>query len=169
MDGFIKLLICFSSFIPTFSFLFFPPFFWCVRSIFSRVCFLSLTFRTDCCERFTTIRRIFFSYVFRFLLFARQFSPFHLGMKETIPRATDGWWTTKILTLQLGWNLGGQTKNLKYFNDGRSPRLWDFTIGRIWVVSYFFFTILCFLAHSRMLDLSYLLACTRVGSGFEFS
>lgn len=54
------------------------------------------------------------------------------------------------------YNLVGK----KDLNDG-SPGLWDFT-GGIWVV-FFFFTILCFLAHSGILDLSYLLLpCMRV-------
>lgn len=103
MDGFIKPSICFSRFISFFRSLFCSFFllffFWCVRSIFPGFA-SSLTFLKSLVVN--DLRRLDDPYFFFCFPFpsVRHSPLFHLGMKETIPRATNGWrmtTTTKIL------------------------------------------------------------------------
>lgn len=88
MDGFIKLLICFSSFIPTF---FFFLFFGVFGVFFPGFAFYHLLSKPVAVNDLRQLDESSFpmSFIF-FFLPDSSLSPFHLGMKETIPRATDG-------------------------------------------------------------------------------
>lgn len=95
MDGFIEPPICFFEFYILFL---------VCSEYFSRVCFYHLLSDAIGCQRFTTVRRTLF-FLFFFLFDIPLFFSFrNLGMKETIPRATNGWrMTTTTKILQPGW------------------------------------------------------------------